>query len=147
MMETNKKTEKSMLRAKKAHWTGIMRKAIACFINSYDESIGRYFKVFAEDGTLAACLFITGSGTVSTSLPGGIYKIMDATGDTWYGTSEAFGPDGYYEYMVFDEVEGDRYLTILDAGYEWTISVNVTENTGGTGVGSESFDWDSWTAN
>ena len=116
-------------------------------INSYDESIGRYFKVFAEDGTLAACLFITGSGTVSTSLPGGIYKIMDATGDTWYGTSEAFGPDGYYEYMVFDEVEGDRYLTILDAGYEWTISVNVTENTGGTGVGSESFDWDSWTAN
>ena len=38
MMETNKKTEKSMLRAKKAHWTGIMRKAIACFINSYDES-------------------------------------------------------------------------------------------------------------
>ena len=114
-------------------------------VNSYDDSIGRYFKVFAEDGTLAACLFVTGSGTVSTSLPGGTYKIMDATGDTWYGNEEAFGPDGYYEYMVFDEFEDDRYKTWLGDGYEWTISVNVSDTTGGTGVGSESFDWGSWT--
>ena len=54
-----------------------------------------------------------------------------------------FGREGRYEYMVFEEIEGDDYLTDLEAGYEWTITINVTESTEGTGVGSEEVDWES----
>ena len=37
-METNKKTEKSMLRKKKESLTKAWRKAMKCFIYSYDQS-------------------------------------------------------------------------------------------------------------
>ncbi|MBQ9031765.1 MAG: hypothetical protein IJ106_09990 [Parasporobacterium sp.] len=47
--------------------------------------------------------------------------------------------------MSFDEFEEDEYLTWLGAGYEWTITINVTEaNPDATGVGSVYSDWDSW---
>lgn len=54
-------------------------------------------------------------------------------------------PDDLYEYMRFDEIDGDEYLTELTSGYEWTISLNVSNATG-TGVGSVDTDWDSWNA-
>ncbi len=43
-------------------------------------------------------------------------------------------------------VAPEKYLTVLDAGYAWTISVSVSEATGGTGVGSDETDWESWGA-
>lgn len=115
-------------------------------VNSYDESEGMCFEVYTEDGTKAAVLFLTGSGSVTTMLPGGNYRIKDATGTTWYGLNDAFGRYGSYEYMSFYEFE-DEYLTALDSGYEWTITVNVTEgNPDAAGVGSVNTDWDTWTA-
>ena len=113
-------------------------------VQQSDSSTGRYIKVYTEDNELAATLFILGTGKARAKLPGGRYRILDASGSEWYGTKERFGPEGRYEYMVFDEFEEDKYLTDLPAGYEWTISINITENTEGTGVGSEETDWENW---
>ncbi len=110
-------------------------------VNAADESVGRFISVYTEDHVLAAELFILGSGSAEVGLPGGRYYVKDASGTEWYGADEQFGPDGYYENMVFDEVEGDRYLTVLDAGYVWTITIN-TSTTAGQGVGSERTGWE-----
>ncbi len=37
----------------------------------------------------------------------------------------------------------DKYLTSLDEGYEWKITINTSVD-GGQGVESEETDWDSW---
>ena len=106
-----------------------------------DESVGRYISVYTEENELVVTVFIQGSGTVGSWLPGGNYYIRDAAGYEWYGEDEQFGPDGSYEKMVFDEVEGDRYLTVLDTGYAWEISIN--SNSGdGQDVDSETTGWE-----
>jgi len=113
-------------------------------VNQADDSMGRYFMVYTEENVLAATLFIHGSGKVTTKLPGGRYRIREAQGTEWYGTKETFGREGHYEFMVFNEFEGDDDLTDVPAGYETTITINASESTEGTGVGSEETDWDSW---
>ena len=113
-------------------------------IQSAEEGTGCYLMVYSEADELASTMFIRETGKVTVKLPGGRYRIRDASGKEWFGTKEAFGKEGHYEYMVFEEIEGDIYLTDLEAGYEWTIAINVVEDTGGTGVGSENTDWDSW---
>ena len=116
-------------------------------VNSFDESEGMYFEVYTRDGTLASALFLTGSGTVTTYLPGGIYRIRDCTGDYWFGMKDAFGKDGSYEFMSFYELYEDEYLTVLDSGYEWTITINVTEgDPDAAGISSVGSDWETWTA-
>ena len=112
-------------------------------VNEDNADLGRYIAVYSQDKQLAATLFVKGGGTVSTGLPGGNYYIKDAKGTEWYGSDELFGSDGNYETMVFDEIEGDRYLTVLDAGYEWTITIN-TGSGEGQNVGSEEDEWGSW---
>ena len=104
-------------------------------VGNADSSRGMYFMVYTEDNVLASTMFVHGSGKASARLPGGNYRIRDAAGTEWYGEKE-----------TFNEVPGDEYLTVLDAGYAWTISVSVSEATGGTGVGSDETDWESWGA-
>ena len=111
-----------------------------------DPDTGMYFMVFAENGELASTLFVLGEGTVSANLPGGRYRIQDASGTAWYGEKEVFGKDGFYERMIFEEFEGDDYLTDLEAGYLWTISINVSPDDISTGVDADETDWDTWTA-
>ena len=121
----------------------VSNEAILIFsVNAVNKNDGYYFKVFAEDGTYVSSMFVNGSGRATAKLPGGIYKIMDAKGETWFGTDDLFGPEGEYEYMVFDEYDDDKYKTLLEAGYYWTITINTTGSEGGTGVGGESLDWD-----
>jgi hypothetical protein len=112
-------------------------------VNGADDSVGRYFEVYTADHELAATGFVRGSGSISLLLAGGNYYIKDAQGTEWYGEAELFGRDGYYETMVFDEFEDDRYLTALSAGYEWEITINSGSSDGQT-VSSEDTDWESW---
>jgi len=117
-------------------------------VYSDNKAKARCFEVYTQDGTKAAVLFLTGSGKVSTWLPGGSYRIKDAAGDVWYGLQDIFGRNGRYEYMSFHEFEEDEYLTRLDAGYEWTITVNAEQgNPEAAGVGSIDTDWDTWIGN
>ena len=114
-------------------------------VEAAEPSTGRYFMVYTEEGELASTLFIRGSGAARTNLPGGRYRIRDAWGTEWYGTKETFGREGSYEYMVFNEFEEDEYLTDLAEGYEWTISINVSESAANAAdVGGDDTDWESW---
>ena len=112
-------------------------------INDYDVNKGTCFEVLTDEGTPACLLFVNGNGSVTTSLPGGVYRIREASGSEWYGTREYFGREGSYEYLTFDEYEDDPYRTFLEGGYEWTISINASYG-GESGVGTEYSDWDSW---
>ena len=110
-------------------------------VNEEDADKAYYITVYTKDNVLVESLFIKGSGSVETHIPGGEYYIKDSVGTEWYGTDEQFGPDGYYETMVFDEVEGDRHLTSLQEGYVWDITINNTEEVG-RGIGSEQESWE-----
>ena len=97
-------------------------------------------KIYTTDDVLARTMFIGGTGKATVSLPAGQYIIKDGTGQNWYGEIEAFGDEGYYEVMTFDDY-GTAEVT-LKSGYTSTITVNVQEfNPNADSVGSA---WESW---
>lgn len=110
-------------------------------VNEDDANKGWYISVYTKDKKLAETLFVKGGGTIETWLPGGEYYVKDSCGTEWYGEDEQFGPNGRYESMVFNEVEGDPYLTVLEEGYQWDITINAANGTGQS-VGSEEGSWD-----
>ena len=114
---------------------------LAFDVNAQDENKGVYITVYTKDGKLVESVFVKGPGTVETGIPGGEYYVKDSSGTEWYGEDEQFGPDGYYETMVFDEVEGDPTLRALEEGYQWTITINDSSGNG-HGVGSEESTWE-----
>lgn len=116
---------------------------LAFDVHEDDENTCTYLEVYTADHKRAAAFFIKGTGEARAELPGGNYYIKDATGTEWYGETEMFGPDGHYENMVFDEFEGDRYLTALDAGADWVIGIQTGSNEG-QDVGAEDISWGSW---
>lgn len=94
-----------------------------------------------KDGKPVSYVFVAGPGETTVELPGnGYYTIKDGIGRTWYGTKEAFGPDGSYETMTFDEAGTEKVY--LQSYYQYTISINV-EGTG-TGIGSKDENWDNF---
>ena len=107
-------------------------------VNSSDADLGHYFILCTEDLNFVSGLFITGSGSATTYFPGGVYKVLEFSGDTWYGDLENFGPDGHREIMVFDEYEDDRNKTWLGNEGGWVITVNVAD-AAGAAVSDEPF--------
>ena len=114
---------------------------LAFNVNSQDENRGMYITVYTKDGKLVESVFVKGSGTVETGIPGGEYYVKDSLGTEWYGTDEQFGPDGYYENMVFNEVEDDSHLTVLEEGYRHDITIN-SATSDGQSVASEESSWE-----
>ena len=114
---------------------------LAFNVNAQDENRGMCITVYTKDGKLVESAFVKGSGTVETRIPGGEYYIKDSSGTEWYGTDEQFGPDGHYENMVFNEVEGDSHLTALEEGYRHDITIN-SATSDGQSVASEESSWE-----
>ena len=108
-------------------------------VQTTDESSVTCVKVLTEDGVLMSCLLVRGSGTASTQLPAGNYKIIDGSGYRWYGVQDMFGSDGNYEQMVF--ADGVDHMEIQD-GYDYTLTFQVTEhNDEGMDLGTEELNW------
>ena len=104
-----------------------------------DPDTAMLVKIYKADGTLAACLFIDGSGKASVSLPSGTYVIKDGYGSAWYGMEEAFGREGVYETMLFD---GGEEQVKLKSNYRYTITIDASDSAGGkNGIGSEQDSW------
>lgn len=110
-------------------------------VNEEDTSKGTFISVYTKDKKLVETVFVKGGGTVETWLPDGEYYIKDSIGTEWYGEDEQFGANGYYESMVFNEVEDDPLLTTLEENYQWDITINSTSDTGRS-VNSEEGSWD-----
>ena len=109
-------------------------------VNTSDDSVGNYFVICDDDLTFVRGVFISGTGSAVTYFPGNTYKILQFSGDTWYGTTEMFGPDSTGEILIFDEYDDDRHKTWLGSEGGWIITLNV-ENAGGASVGSEPIPW------
>ena len=101
-----------------------------------------FFRIYKE-GELVSNVYISGPDEVTVKLPGNAdYTIKDGIGRTWYGEKEAFGKNGTYETMTFDD-NGTETI-YLKSGYAYTLSINVSESTGGTDVDSKAESWENF---
>lgn len=94
-------------------------------VDNQDEGYATYFKIYSGDGDWVSSLFVLGSGTVTTNLPGGVYTVKLGTGESWFGLQEAFGYEGYYETLLFND---DVAEVELASGYEYTLTINTSQN-------------------
>ena len=104
-----------------------------------------FVRIF-KDNAPVSCLFINGSEPVTVRLPGnGYYEIRDGIGHTWYGIKEAFGREGRYETMTFDENGTEKVF--LQSYYAYTLSINVSyRDDTADAVYSNDTDWESFAA-
>ena len=94
------------------------------------------FIKFYTDDVLVRTVFIHPDSSVTLYLPAGTYRMNECQGDLWFGENDMFGDDGsYYQCLVGGEETFD-----LEYGYSYTIS----SGNGGTGIGTQSVDRDSF---
>ena len=68
--------------------------------------------------------YVRAGGTLSVDVPLGTYEIYYATGNTWYGRNNLFGPD-----TVYQKCEGSFSFTEDVSGYNgWTLTLYPTFN-------------------
>lgn len=116
--------------------------SLTFIVNSEDDTKGMCFQMYNSDNQLVSVLFIKGNGSAITYVPTGTYHIKDGVGYEWYGTTETFGPYGYYEYLTFSEDEDTMFDAYLDYG-QYELAINVSEiEEGATSVGASSVGWD-----
>ena len=92
-----------------------------------------YFKVYKVEGEkeiLVSCVFIRGGATATIKLPAGTYvlKTANSTG-SWYGATEMFGDDGYYQRLMVTS-GNDRFK--LNRGGQYVLAMK-TQNGDVTG--------------
>ncbi|NMA13602.1 MAG: hypothetical protein GX933_10555 [Chloroflexi bacterium] len=87
-----------------------------------DDGQAMLIKIMRGD-TLVSALFLGKGTTVTASLPAGTYTIKTGVGETWFGLNDAFGEDGYYETLLFDN---DMREVTLDYGYDYTLRLNFS---------------------
>ena len=105
-----------------------------------------FVRIYKDDAPVSY-LFISGPDSVTVKLPGNAYyAIKDGVGYEWYGTKEAFGREGSYESMTFDEQGTERIY--LQSYYAYTLSINVSSLTPDSDeVFAEYEDWESFAEN
>lgn len=91
---------------------------------------GAYYKIYNGE-TLVATLFCNANSTARVYLTPGEYMIKEGTGDTWFGEPLAFGKNGRYSIMTYDDTGKDSFA--LNDGD----LVTITMNTGTSGNVSE----------
>ena len=113
------------------------------FVINQDTDTAIYIRLFKNNAVVSTA-FIGGPGQVKLALPGnGYYSIQDGIGRTWYGEKEAFGREGSYEDMTFDEKGTDKVY--LQSYYEYTLTINAETITGDE-VYSDAKDYDKFVA-
>lgn len=85
--------------------------------------IAALIKIMSDD-TLVSALFLGNSNSSWVSLPPGTYKIKTGLGSNWFGLKDAFGDEGDYETLLFDD--GMKEVT-LKYGYDYTLQINSSE--------------------
>ena len=107
-----------------------------------DVDYATFIKIYAENGDYVLGVFIDGSSSTTVKIPGGTYFIKKGTGYDWYGVKEAFGDDGYYATLYFDD--GGQEVT-LKSRYEYTLTLNTAyDDPDASDVGTEGIDWDAF---
>lgn len=83
-------------------------------IKGPDDDVGRYVQMRnSETDGIAADMFIRSGGSVTVYVPQGMYYLLIASGERWYGMEELFGSGGNYSKTAETEVlSKDYYHTI-----------------------------------
>lgn len=107
-----------------------------------DADYATFIKIYAENGDYVAGAFIGGSASVTVKLPGGNYFINKGTGYDWYGANEAFGDEGDYATLYYEDGSS---VTTLKSGYEYTLTFDTSyddpeaDDVGTEDIGREGF--------
>lgn len=88
-----------------------------------------FYKIYNGE-TLVGSLFLNANSTQRIYLTPGTYTIKEGTGDMWFGHDLAFGKNGYYSVMTFDDTgtsafslgDGDLVTITINSGTAGNIS-------------------------
>ena len=70
-----------------------------------------YIKLIdSTSGRLAVTIFVRPGSSFEIAVPTGVYEMRYASGKTWYGEKDLFGPETSYN-------KSDNLLSFLDKGY------------------------------
>ncbi len=114
------------------------KKSCAINIKNGSEDSSIYLKIYTADDVLVSTVFIGGGQKAKVKLPSGSYRFKQATGYDWFGETQMFGDDGYYEVLLFKD---DSDTTKLSSSYIYTLSFAVEDggNISGEQVSAEDF--------
>lgn len=87
-----------------------------------EEGQAMLIKIMRGD-TLISALFLGNGNSITASLPAGTYTVKTGVGESWFGLNDAFGEEGYYETLIFDN---DRKEVTLENGYDYTLTLNFS---------------------
>ena len=91
-----------------------------------------YVKFYSENGDLVSTVFIRKGERVKIFIPGGVYRMRQAFGDTWYGEDDVFGPAGKYWRCC---INGSYDLPLKRAGV-----YVISTGSGGQAISKEAVD-------
>lgn len=87
-----------------------------------------------------ASAFIKKGGTLTIRVPVGSYRLVYATGDSWYGPQYSFGPKGSYrEFKTSSSSSGPMKVTV-QSGHYYTVSIGVATTGSAGGIPSGTAD-------
>ncbi len=110
--------------------------AVTIKVGGTEESL--YLKVYTPDDVLVSTVFVAAGKKTKIKLPTGSYRMKAAYGVDWFGETDMFGDDGYYEVLIFED---GTDIDTLSSKYIYTLSFLQQEdgNIGGMNVGAEDF--------
>ena len=114
------------------------KKSCAMNIKNGSEDSSVYLKIYTSDDVLVSTVFIGPGQKTKVKLPSGSYRFKRAVGSKWFGETDMFGDEGYYEVLLF---ENGNDVTKLSSSYIYTLSFAVEDdgNINGEQVGAEGF--------
>ena len=71
--------------------------------------------------------FIRSGETLTIRVPIGSYRLVFATGSTWYGDLHSFGPNGDYREFKTDNSAAGPLQVDIQSNYTYTISISVAD--------------------
>ncbi len=112
-------------------------KACSVTIKVGDTGESLYLKIFTPDDVLVSTVFVASGQKTKIKLPTGSFRMKAAYGVEWFGETDMFGDDGYYEVLIFED---GTDIDTLSSKYIYTLSFLQQEgNIGGMNVGNEDF--------
>lgn len=93
------------------------------------KNYGYLARIYQEDGTAAAYLFIRGNAKATVKLPAGKYTVSVGMGDKWFGEKDAFG----------DDYEGDYYACEFNESKTLALTAKKTVTVQMTVYAAESY--------
>lgn len=110
--------------------------AVTIKVGNTGESL--YLKIYTPDDVLVSTVFVTSGKKTKIKLPSGSYRMKAAYGVNWFGETDMFGDEGYYEVLIFED---GTDIDTLSSKYIYTLSFLQQEggNIGGMNVNPEGF--------